>query len=329
MSKPDELWKKIIEDLFEDFIAFFMPDLFPHIDFSKGYTFIDKELHKIFSKSKGWKRYPDHLVKVYLKDGAERWILIHVEVQGYGQADFPMRMFTYFYRIFDKHRQPIVALCIFIDNNKGFKPERFEYEFYQTKVVYEYRIYKLLEQDENSLIESNNPFAMAALIGLYRLKSGRSNKKKLQLKIKLLKALLSKRFSPEKVERLFLFLDGLLALPERLEIAFEEECAQLTGGKETMGLTYLDGSYTRKIYLDGHAKGKIEGKIEGKTEGKIEGKIEVLREALRLQLIQKFGSEGLALMSIIEPITEVKRLYQLLVDVIQADNIANVKGLLQ
>jgi hypothetical protein len=69
-----------------------------------------------------------------------------------------------------------------------------------------------------------------------------------------------------------------LALPERLEIAFEEECAQLTGGKETMGLTYLDGSYTRKIYLDGHAKGKIEGKIE------------VLRVALRLQLTQKFGS---------------------------------------
>ena len=31
----DTRWKKIIEELFEDFIAFFMPDLYPQIDFSQ------------------------------------------------------------------------------------------------------------------------------------------------------------------------------------------------------------------------------------------------------------------------------------------------------
>src|SRR3989337_3339444 len=151
MSKPDELWKKIIEDLFEDFVAFFMPDLYPDVDFSKGYTFLDKELHKLFHKGKGKKRYPDHLVKVYLKDGTERWILIHIEVQGYREKNFPLRMFTYFYRIFDKYQQPIVALCIFIDKDKNFKPSRFKYEFYKTSLAYKYRIYKLFGQSEKKL----------------------------------------------------------------------------------------------------------------------------------------------------------------------------------
>src|SRR3990172_2293085 len=116
MSKPDELWKKIIEDLFDDFIAFFMPDLYPYIDFSKGYTFLDKELFKLFPKSKGKKRFPDHLVRVLLKNGIEKWILIHIEIQGYQDDVFPNRMFTYFYRIYDKYNQAIVALCIYIDS---------------------------------------------------------------------------------------------------------------------------------------------------------------------------------------------------------------------
>jgi hypothetical protein len=39
-------------------------------------------------------------LKFYLKDGKEQWILIHLEVQGKKEEDFPKRMFTYGYRIF-------------------------------------------------------------------------------------------------------------------------------------------------------------------------------------------------------------------------------------
>jgi len=253
LSKPDELWKKIIEDLFDDFVAFFMPDLYPHIDFSKGYTFLDKELFKLFPKSKGKKRFPDHLVRVFLKNGTEKWRLIHIEIQGYPDDVFPNRMFTYFYRIYDKYNQAIAALCIYIDSDEGFKPFRFEYDFFQTSFVYRFRTYKLLTQEEQPLIESDNPFAMTALVGLYQLKSGQSIQKKLELKIKLVRLLVSKGFSKEKIAHLFIFLDSLLTLPEKMEEIFEEEAMKLIGGQETMGLSPLDSPVARKIYLKGHS----------------------------------------------------------------------------
>ncbi|WP_244910487.1 hypothetical protein [Caldibacillus thermoamylovorans] len=36
----DALWKKIISELFEEFILFFAPDLYEVIDFRKGIVFL-------------------------------------------------------------------------------------------------------------------------------------------------------------------------------------------------------------------------------------------------------------------------------------------------
>ena len=65
-----------------------------------------------------------------MKDGNERWVLVHVEIQGYRDEDFAERMFIYFYRIYDKFRQKIVSLAVFSDPEKKFKPDRFFYNFF-------------------------------------------------------------------------------------------------------------------------------------------------------------------------------------------------------
>lgn len=64
---PDLLWKEIIEDLFEDFLEFFMPKLYDEVDFSQGYEFLDNELANIMDKTLEGKRMADRLVKVYRK----------------------------------------------------------------------------------------------------------------------------------------------------------------------------------------------------------------------------------------------------------------------
>lgn len=123
----DTAWKIIIEALFKDFVAFFLPDVFPHIDFSKPYEFLDKEFEELFPETKKGRRYVDKLVKVFLNSGQEQWILIHTEVQGYHDDTFAHRMYTYFYRIFDKYQQKIISLAILADEKRGWKPDRFEY----------------------------------------------------------------------------------------------------------------------------------------------------------------------------------------------------------
>ena len=100
--KTDSFWEEILEKLFQEFMQFFFPEIHRVIDFSKGYQFLDKEFQQISKASKSRKKIVDKLVKVYLKDGAEKWLLIHIEIQGQQKKDFARRMFTYYYRIVDK-----------------------------------------------------------------------------------------------------------------------------------------------------------------------------------------------------------------------------------
>ena len=137
----DELWKMVIEKLFRNFLLLFMPDLGAMVDFNRGYSFLDKELQKISLPLRKGKKFVDKLVKVYLKNGEEKWILFHIEVQGQSEADFNERMFIYFYRIFDKYKVKIVSLAMLTYPAKG--AFEYRYEFFNTKVVYQYNVSKI------------------------------------------------------------------------------------------------------------------------------------------------------------------------------------------
>ena len=108
----DSPWKQIIEELLEPFLEFFFPQLYADIDFSRGYEIKSKELYKLMKQQEIGKRYADELIKVYLKDGTEKWLLIHIEVQGYKEDDFARRMFVYYYRIFDKYNHQVISLVV-------------------------------------------------------------------------------------------------------------------------------------------------------------------------------------------------------------------------
>ncbi|MBF0613014.1 MAG: transposase, partial [Magnetococcales bacterium] len=86
----DTPWKEILEDYFKDFLAFFLPVAHDGIDWEKGYEFLDKEVLRITREAELGTRHMDRLVKVWQKDGQQRWILIHVDVQGDGQKEFPV-----------------------------------------------------------------------------------------------------------------------------------------------------------------------------------------------------------------------------------------------
>ncbi|MFD1363250.1 hypothetical protein [Lentibacillus salinarum] len=92
----DGLWKNLIETLFKEFMQFFAPDIYEDIDFSKPPDFLKQELYKEIIDEKKGKLIADEIVKVFLKNGEEKWILIHVEVQGSTDENFGERMFRYF-----------------------------------------------------------------------------------------------------------------------------------------------------------------------------------------------------------------------------------------
>ena len=79
------------ERRFASFIAFFMPDKYNLIDWSRPVDFLEQELRSITRKSKRGHRSVDRLVKVWLLDGSESWVLVHVEIQSQQDTDFPRR----------------------------------------------------------------------------------------------------------------------------------------------------------------------------------------------------------------------------------------------
>ncbi|GAB3804305.1 hypothetical protein [Virgibacillus kimchii] len=108
----DAAWKNIIEKLFKEFVQFFAPELYTQISFAEEPEFLKQELHKIIIKNLEGTNYSDQIVKVSLKNGTEKWDLIHVEVQDEVTKDFSKRMFRYFYRIFDKFDHEIYAIAL-------------------------------------------------------------------------------------------------------------------------------------------------------------------------------------------------------------------------
>lgn len=81
-------------------------------DWSRNYTPLDKELHKVVRDAAMGQRRADALMRVTGRDGAEDWVLVHVEVQGENTADFARRMFVYNYRSYDLYGRPVIRLAV-------------------------------------------------------------------------------------------------------------------------------------------------------------------------------------------------------------------------
>jgi hypothetical protein len=199
--------EEIIEDFFLDFLTFFYPEALEIFDFSKCFEFLDKELEQIIIPSSSKNRIADKLVKVYTKEGVEQWILVHIEVQGYEDDKFAERMFTYFYRIYDRYRKDISALAIFTDDNPKFRPKSFKKSFLRTSVVYDYETFKLSDYKPKDFQNSDNPFAIIMETALYGLKKNKLKDEKLfAIKLDLARRLNEKGFPKETFGKLCSFI---------------------------------------------------------------------------------------------------------------------------
>lgn len=147
-------------------------------------------------------------------------------------------MFTYYYRIFDKYQKPIVAFAILSDDNQQFQANSFHQELFGTKLHYEFNKYKILDQSDEALKASNNPFAMVVLVVKLALQKKKvSEEELLNLKIELAKRLLAKQFSKEKIQAIMSFLKLYVRFGQELIGKFDEELDIITNEPaETMGI---------------------------------------------------------------------------------------------
>ncbi|HWE61006.1 MAG TPA: hypothetical protein VHB98_04785, partial [Chloroflexota bacterium] len=99
----DSAWKEALGEYLGECLALLFPQVHAGIDWSRPYVFLDTELQQIVRDAALGRRHADRLVQVWLLDGENAWLLIHVEVQSQHETGFAKRMFVYYYRIFDDY----------------------------------------------------------------------------------------------------------------------------------------------------------------------------------------------------------------------------------
>jgi len=67
-------------------MEFYFPNAYEKIDWSTEPIFLDQELRAVVQDAELGKRFIDKLVSVQLINGDEKWIYIHIEVQGNCQS---------------------------------------------------------------------------------------------------------------------------------------------------------------------------------------------------------------------------------------------------
>ena len=237
-TSRDVLWKAIIEAFFEDFLRFFYPDSIEQFDLERGFEFLDKELSELSKLSKKGGRYADKLVKVYTKEGEEAWILIHIEVQGYKDPDFPARIFSYYYRILEKYQQRITALVIYTDEDSDFHPKSYERDYLGTRLEYSFRTYKLLEKTLEDFADKSNPFAVVMETAWYGLKTKKLGEAHIaELYIRLVRSLFKYGYDRKRIDDLISFIAKFVNFEKSpIKLKFEEEINTILKKDRPMGI---------------------------------------------------------------------------------------------
>ncbi len=291
----DSPWKEIIRQLFEPFMLFFFPPVHAQIDWSKGYSFQEKEFQKIAYDAETGRRTVDRLVKVRLRGGQRLWLLIHIEIQGQREAKFETRMFIYHYRAFDLHQERILSLAILSDRSPNWRPQHYEHEAFDCRLQFDFPMVKLLDYRDKvaELEHSNNPFALVVLAHLRSLFSRGQAKK--EFKKHLIRLTWQRGYSKKQTGQLLRVVDWMMILPEDLERELRRELA----AEEQQYMKQYVTSWERMA------------KEEGILEGQVKGKLEALRGALQETLQLRFQRIPDDVVETINHITELERLQAL------------------
>lgn len=232
----DTLWKLVLEEETEPCLRFFFPRMAAQIDFSKEIRFLGEEFFKLFPEYQNdtQDRRLDKLIEVTMKTGEVRWLLIHIEIQGYVDKEFTRRMFEYFYRILEKYRKPVTALAIFTDDDPNFHPTEHRISCWGTEMIYRFNTYKLAEKTLADFQDKGNVFSIIMETAWHNLKKNKPDDKTLHnLKLQIIRRFLKTGYSKNRIRKILLFLG--------FYVNFEDKSLTQNFVQKMNEMTYNDG----------------------------------------------------------------------------------------
>lgn len=270
----DSPWKEALELYLENAMALLFPVVYQAIDWAQPVTFLDKELQKILAKAERTRTYADKLVKVKLTSGEEKWLLIHIEVQGEPEEGFAQRMFDYNSRIRQRYKKDVISLAILTDSRKQYRPDEYLFEMLGCRIQFNYPVVKLLDflPQREALLNDENVFGLIVVAQL-DAKQLKDPRQRFGAKESLVRKLYQRGFDRKQVLVLFDLIDWMITLPHNLEYEFKDIVHQI---EEEQQMAYMN-TIERLAVEQGIQQGMQQGIQQGMQQGRLELAIKMVR----------------------------------------------------
>lgn len=338
----DNTWKEMLDDFLPWFIQMFFPDMYDDINWDKRYESLEQELRQIVPEAETGKRYVDKLIRLYRRNNEEALVYIHIEVQSQPDISMPERIYVYNCLLFLKHKNPVMSLVVLGDPQPDWRPSKFAYELWGSKVSIEFQTLKLLDfQDKIAeLQQSGNPFGLFVVAHLRTLETKTNPQQRMSYKEEIAKALLDLGLSNHEIYLLVKFIDAMMTLPRGLEQEFlhsihsyqEEKKMPVVAPFEQIamekGLELGIQQGIEKGLKQGMKKGKELGEKKGLQHGEIIGSLNEAQTSLLDILEARLGALSSQHTGMIKKLDDISILRQLRKQAISVSSIDEFQFLL-
>ena len=228
-------------------------------------------------------------------------------------------MFSYYIRIWDKYRKPVLSLAIVTRKQPPpSEGNHYELKAFGTELRYTYNVFYIRELDYHACLASQNCVEVALGILAQFRRIPRWKKK-----IEVIKNLMRLGLNPDEIHLLISFVDRLLPLkPEELA-QFEKHTIE-----EEKEIKMILTSYEEKALERGLVQGKAQGIKQGKAKGIKQGITQGIEQAKLDDLIKilriKFGPIPITVSRRLKKIHEIEKLDQLIQLAIQVDKLEKI-----
>lgn len=234
----DAMWKEFVMRFWREILRDFIPDFYAVADLTREAESLDKELHEILADETGQenrkssKRYVDCLLKIYLKDGGEEWVLLHIEIQGRGGEAISLRMFRYLCLLFLKYKRHPVAMAILTAKRpaKEGDPGIYRADVFGTKTEYRYHTIRAYEYDDDELLYSDSPVKLFIYAVKIAAKFRKSDNQKYEYMRKIVELLRGKGWDITQRRNFLIMLEAVMSFSNKeYRTRFKNQALSLLG----------------------------------------------------------------------------------------------------